>query len=69
MSIPIDDVMRALARHPGGVTTHALAAELGMKENSLRTRLGKVWMYGGPVDRDFGVRVNGAHAQTVWRPR
>lgn len=69
MSVPISDVLRALRAFPGGATTAQLASRLGMKPSRVANRLGKLWMYGGPVDRDMGRRVNGAHAQSVWRSR
>jgi hypothetical protein len=67
--VPTDNVLTALRRFPTGVTTKTLADMLDMNEHSLRTRLGKIWMYGGPVDREFGHRVDGGHAQSIWRPR
>lgn len=68
-TVPFDEVLRALRTYPNGVTVKELAERLGMRTNSLGVRLGKQWMYGGPVDRELGVRVNGAHAQSIWRAR
>lgn len=69
MSVPLSDVLRALRAFPAGATTAQLASRLGMQPRLVANRLGKLWMYGGPVERDLGQRVNGAHAQSVWRSR
>lgn len=69
LSVPMDEILRALRNYPDGVTTAHLATRLSLKPASLGNRLGKIWMYGGPVERKFGQRVNGAHAQSIWSPR
>jgi len=69
MSVPIDIVLRVLRRYPTGVTTKMLAAELGMDPRALASKLGKIWMWGGPVDREFGPRINNHMSQSIWRPR
>jgi len=69
--VPIDKVLSALRQFPAGATTKQLAEKLGMKQTSVSSRLGKAWMYGGPIDREV-IRPNppgqtGRHF--VWRAR
>lgn len=52
MSVPMDEVLRALRGFPDGATTKQLAERMGMKQASLGSRLSKQWVQGrGTVDR------------------
>lgn len=67
LSVPMDVVLRALRDYPAGATTAQLATRLRMKPAGLAARLGKQFMYGGPVERSF-VRGH-RRPQPIWSPR
>ena len=69
MNVPIDAVMRALAREPHGATVRQLAATLGMEPHQLSGRLSKQFLY-GRIDRTRAQRHRGARfAEYVYRVR
>lgn len=66
MSVPLDQVMRALRSYPDGVSTHDLAAHLGLEQRNLSSRLTKMFMWGGPIDRDVARNGRGGRFM-MWR--
>lgn len=70
MSIPIDKVLSMLRTFEHGATTKQLAAKLGMRPDSLGTRLSKQFLWGkGTVDREIQKVANelGTYEQFLWR--
>lgn len=68
MTVPLDAVIRALRCYPNGVSTHDLAAHLGLEQRALSSRLTKQFMWGGPVDRDVTRNPRGGRFM-MWRAK
>lgn len=70
MTVSIEKVLSALRTFEHGATTKQLAAKLGMRPDSLGTRLSKQFLWGkGTVDREIQKVANelGTYEQFLWR--
>lgn len=54
-SVPIEAIMRALSQMPDGATASELAGKFGMVQNTISTRLSKLYLY-GHLERERSAR-------------